>query len=97
MCTCMCNIYGYIYMCVCLFIYLCIKWRRRPRSKWLRHNVLYMGVFVCVCVSGYGLPTYMLYMRNEETNTVFYSYLARFVNTFTLNMYVSRALCHIQC
>jgi len=34
---------------------------------------------------------YMLNTRNEETNTVFYSYLACFVNTFTLNMYVSMA------
>jgi len=31
---------------------------------------------------------YMLNTRNEENNTVFYSYLACFVNTFTLNMYV---------
>jgi len=31
----------------------------------------------------------MLNTRNEERNAVFYSYLACFVNTFTLNMYVS--------
>jgi len=31
----------------------------------------------------------MLNTRNEETNLVFYSYLACFVNTFTLNMYIS--------
>ena len=29
--------------------------------------------------------SYMLNTRNEETNTVFYSYLACFVNTLTLN------------
>jgi len=33
----------------------------------------------------------MLNTRNEEKNTVFYSYLACFVNTSTLNMYVSMA------
>ena len=32
---------------------------------------------------------YMLNTRNEEKNTVLYSRLACFVNTFTLNMYVS--------
>ena len=49
--------------------------------------VLFMCVFVCVfvlvvceCVG----PT-----RNEEHNTVFYSCLSCFVNTITLNMYVS--------
>jgi len=31
----------------------------------------------------------MLNTRNEETNTAFYSYVACFVKTFTLNMYVS--------
>jgi len=31
----------------------------------------------------------MLNTRNEEHNKGFYSYLACFVNTFTLNMYVS--------
>ena len=31
---------------------------------------------------------YMLNTRNEENLTVFYSYVACFVNTFTLNMYV---------
>ena len=31
----------------------------------------------------------MLNTRNEEKNTVIYSYLACFVNTFTLTMYVS--------
>jgi len=31
----------------------------------------------------------MLNMRNEYKNTVFYSYLACFVKTLTLNMYVS--------
>ena len=31
----------------------------------------------------------MLNTRNEGTNKVFYSYLACFVNTFTMNMYVS--------
>ena len=31
----------------------------------------------------------MLNTRNEETNTVFYSYFACFVSAFTLNMYVS--------
>ena len=36
-----------------------------------------------MCVS------YMLNTRNEDTSTVFYSYLAGFVNKFTLNMYVS--------
>jgi len=35
------------------------------------------------------LSSYMLNTRNEEKNTVFYSYLACFVNPFTLNMYVS--------
>ena len=33
--------------------------------------------------------SYMLNTRNEKKNTVFYSYLACFVNTCTLNMYVS--------
>jgi len=33
-----------------------------------------------------GLQTYMLNMLSEEKNTVFYSYLARFLNTVTLNM-----------
>jgi len=32
---------------------------------------------------------YMLNTRNEEKNTVFYSYVACFVNTFTLTMNVS--------
>jgi len=32
---------------------------------------------------------YVLNTRNEENNMVFYSYLACFVNTLTLNMYVS--------
>ena len=32
---------------------------------------------------------YMLNARNAVKNTVFYSYLAWFVNTFTLNMCVS--------
>jgi len=32
--------------------------------------------------------TYTLNMRREEQNTVFYSYLARFTNTVTLNMYM---------
>jgi len=36
-----------------------------------------------------GLGAYMLNTRSEEKNTVFYSYLACFVNTCTLNMYVS--------
>jgi len=31
----------------------------------------------------------MLNTQNEKRNTVFYSYLASFVNTFSLNMYVS--------
>ena len=31
----------------------------------------------------------MLNTRNEENNTVFYSYLAHFVNTVTLNVYIS--------
>jgi len=31
----------------------------------------------------------MLNTRNEEKNTAVYSYLACFVNTFSLNMYVS--------
>ena len=31
----------------------------------------------------------MLNTRNDEENTVFYLWLACFVNTFTLNMYVS--------
>jgi len=31
----------------------------------------------------------MLNTQNEETNTVFYTYVACFVNTLTLNMYVS--------
>jgi len=33
--------------------------------------------------------SYMLNTRNEENDTVFYSYVACFVNTFTLNVYVS--------
>jgi len=33
-----------------------------------------------------GLRAYMLNMRSEEQTTVFYSYLARFMNTVTLNM-----------
>jgi len=37
----------------------------------------------------FGLSAYMLNTRNEEKNTVFYSYLACFVNTFSWNMYVS--------
>jgi len=40
-------------------------------------------LFVCVA--------HMLSTRNEEINTVFYSYLPCFVNAFTLNMYVSMA------
>jgi len=32
--------------------------------------------------------TYMLNMRSEEEHTVFYSDLARFMNTATLNMYM---------
>jgi len=40
-----------------------------------------------------GRVPYVLNARNEEYNTVFYSYLPGFVNTFTLNMYVS---CRIQ-
>jgi len=36
-----------------------------------------------------GSGTYMLNTRNEEKNTVFYSCLACFVKTFTLNIYVS--------
>jgi len=36
-----------------------------------------------------GLVPYMLNTRNEETNTVFDSDLACFVNTFALNMHVS--------
>jgi len=35
------------------------------------------------------LRTYVLNTRNEEKNMIFYSYLACFVNTFTLNIYVS--------
>ena len=35
------------------------------------------------------LRTYMLSTRNEEKTTVFYSYLACLVNTFSLNTYVS--------
>jgi len=31
----------------------------------------------------------MLNTRNEEKNTGFYSYVACFLNTFSLNMYVS--------
>ena len=31
----------------------------------------------------------MLNARNEEKNRIFYSYLACFLNTSTLNMYVS--------
>jgi len=38
---------------------------------------------------GYGWAANMLNTRNEETNAVFYSYVACFVNTFTLHMYVS--------
>jgi len=33
----------------------------------------------------------MLNTQHEETNTVLYSYLACFVNTYTLDMYVSMA------
>jgi len=33
----------------------------------------------------------MLNTRNEEKNTVFYSYLACLVDTFALNVYVSMA------
>ena len=36
-----------------------------------------------------GSEPYMLNTRNEEKNTVFYSYSACFMNTFNLNMYVS--------
>jgi len=35
------------------------------------------------------MRSYMLNTRNEKMNAVFYSYFACFVNTFTLNMYVS--------
>jgi len=36
-----------------------------------------------------GWQSYMLNTRNEEKNTAFDSYLACFVNTFTLHRYVS--------
>jgi len=36
-----------------------------------------------------GLGSHMLNTRNEKKNAVFYSYVACFVNTFTLNIYVS--------
>jgi len=36
-----------------------------------------------------GSPSYMLNTQNEEKNTVFRLYLACFVNTFSLNIYVS--------
>ena len=41
------------------------------------------------CEVPLGSQTYILNTRNEENNTVFYSDSAYFVNTFTLNMYVS--------
>jgi len=42
-----------------------------------------------VQIGGTRSCSYMLNKRNEETNTVFFSYLACFVNTFTLNTDVS--------
>ena len=41
---------------------------------------------MCVTVSTYGLGSYMLNARNEDKKTVFYTYLACFVNTVLLNM-----------
>jgi len=35
------------------------------------------------------IPSYMLNIRSAETNTVFYSYVACFVNTAILNMEMS--------
>jgi len=45
-----------------------------------------MDLYTCI-----GRGSYMLNTRNEENNTIFYSYLAYFVNTFTLNIYVFMA------
>ena len=42
-----------------------------------------------LCLFGRGAGAYMLNTRNEETNTVFYSCVACFVQTFTFHMYVS--------
>ena len=57
---------------------------QKPRNKRISGKGQGLtGAGVCM------LCAYMLNTRNEENNTVFYSYLACFVNTFTLNMYVS--------
>jgi len=42
------------------------------------------------------LRAYMLNTRTEEHNTLFHSYLAYFVNTFTLNMYASYVIYRIK-
>jgi len=52
------------------------------------HRVSFM-LAGCLCFTVTGPAAYMLNTRNEENNTVFYSYLACFVNTFSLKIYVS--------
>ena len=69
-------------MCVCIYIYIYIA----PISG---SAVVLVGRPCRAASWSRELGSYMLNTRNEETNTVFYSCLACFVNTLSSNMYVS--------
>jgi len=86
-----------VFVCVTCFSSYVFLWHSHTDTNHVFRlfNLVYdMNPYICkisVFTDGLYITSrpYMLNARNAVKNTVFYSYLAWFVNTFTLNMCVS--------